>query len=75
MRAGYTEIAPGVGVPAESLREPAHLQSDHIDGPLLSWGGQLHWLTLLERLALAVGTRTLDQIAANRFLQYRDWHP
>lgn len=33
-----------------------HLQMDHIDGPLLRLrDGRLHWLTLLERVLLAIG--------------------
>jgi hypothetical protein len=36
-------------------REP-HIKRDHIDGPLLVMSdGALHWLTLWERLCLAVG--------------------
>lgn len=36
-------------------REP-HIKRDHIDGPLLVMSdGAMHWLTLWERLCLAVG--------------------
>jgi hypothetical protein len=37
------------------LREP-HIKRDHVDGPLLVMSdGALHWLTLWERICLALG--------------------
>lgn len=43
----------GVGWPAE--REPS-IEAKHIDGPLLIFrNGELHWLTLWERLLFKLG--------------------
>jgi hypothetical protein len=75
LRPGYADIAPGVSMPIEELRAPPHLNRNHIDGPLLSWGGQFHWLTLWERFALALGAYSVDDIAEMRWSHYRRWHP
>lgn len=48
----FVSIAEGVGVPAESVLAGAHIQWNHVEGPLLTWAGALHWLTLWERIQL-----------------------
>lgn len=40
---------------------------NHVDGPLLSWAGQLHWLTPWQRLQLWLGLETLDDVAEKRW--------
>lgn len=40
-----------------------HIKWDHIDGPLLYCAdGQIHWLTLLERLYFKMGLITLEEL-------------
>ncbi len=56
-----------VSVPVEAIEAGPYIQWDHIDGPLMTWAGQMHWLTWGERLALTVRYKTADEIAASRF--------
>jgi hypothetical protein len=42
----------------------------HIDGPLMTWAGQLHWLTWRERLALWLGLTSVDVLAARHWPGY-----
>lgn len=48
------------------LSEPC-VQWDHIDGPLLTWAGNCHWLTWGERLALFFRLEAAEQIAARKW--------
>ena len=64
----------GLELPVAAFRAPAYLNSKHIDGPLLSWAGQLHWLTWTERIALRLGLRTIEQIAEKVWPSYEPWH-
>jgi hypothetical protein len=63
LREGWVEIAPGVSTPLEAVLAEATVRWNHIDGPLLSWAGQLHWLTWRERFAIWIGRETPDTIA------------
>lgn len=64
---GWAEPAGSVvSMPlADWFRHP-EVQWDHIDGPLLMWRGQLHWLTWKERFMLAIGRTSIQQIAERR---------
>jgi hypothetical protein len=58
-RPGYV-YNNGVGYPIDMTHE---MVWDHIDGPLMYLSnGQLHWLTLRERLALWLGLTTEQAI-------------
>lgn len=43
------------------------IQSNHIDGPLLHFSdGQLHWLTLWERVQFALGLTDAEKLQQKR---------
>ena len=52
-----------VGVPIEAITCGPSVQWKHIDGPMLTWAGHIHWLTIIERLSIWSGYRTVYQIA------------
>jgi len=56
-----------VGMPIECFAAAPHVTWKHIDGPLMSWAGRLHWLTFRERVALWFGRTTIEEIAHRRF--------
>ena len=62
-RPAYVTIAPGVGIERGALFASPHVSWRHIDGPLMTWAGHLHWLTWCERIALCFGRVTIDEIA------------
>lgn len=63
-RAGYIYNAQGVGYPSGS--RPS-INWHHIDGPLLYYSdGQMHWLTLWERLRCWFGRDNADSIERRR---------
>lgn len=39
----------------------------HVDGPLLTWAGEIHWLTWWERICLYLKQKTLYDIACDRW--------
>lgn len=44
-----------------------YIQTGHIDGPVLNYSdGQMHWLTLRERLAVAFGRASARTLQAKR---------
>jgi hypothetical protein len=57
----------GVYVSVDEVAAAPHVQWNHIDGPLMIWCGELHWLTWRERLCIALG------IATERDVAYRRW--
>lgn len=59
------------GMPLQALLEAPHLNQRHIDGPLLTWAGLLHWLTPRERISLNWGLTTIKDIAVARWPQRR----
>lgn len=63
IRDGWIEIGPGMSVPKEALIAKPHINWRHIDGPLMTWAGQMHWLTFGERIALAVKMTTATELA------------
>lgn len=63
-RPGYVYNAHGIGYPASSRPE---IVWKHIDGPLLHYrDGQLHWLTLWERLRCWLGLDDALSLEAKR---------
>ncbi len=57
-----------VGVPNKAITDGPHVQWNHIDGPLMTWAGGLHWLTWRERFRVFwFGVDEVDRIAIKRF--------
>ena len=57
-----------IGVPIESITDGPSVQWNHIDGPMMFWAGQMHWLTWRERFAIFWnGIPEVDRIACRRF--------
>lgn len=56
-RAGWVcQSAPGGGYVCWPADNKPHIQMNHIDGPLLHFrNGELHWLTLWERVMVRLG--------------------
>lgn len=54
-------------VPDEALLVGPEVQWNHVDGPLMTWAGALHWLTGWEQLQLFLGWTTIDRIACKRW--------
>lgn len=59
-----------VSMPIEAYRTSANLRR-HIDGPLLSWAGRLHWLTIRERFALWLGLTSVEALAQRQWPDYK----
>lgn len=57
----------GTYVPVGAVADAPHVQWKHIDGPLMTWCGELHWLTWGERLRIALGFATVRDIACKRW--------
>lgn len=63
-RRGYIYNSQGIGYPADA--RPV-INWGHIDGPLLHYrDGQLHWLTLWERLRCYLRLDDAESIEARR---------
>ncbi len=58
-------------VRVDALHDEPHINWRHVDGPLMSWAGRLHWLTRTERLRMWLGLETPRTIAARRFNGFR----
>jgi hypothetical protein len=56
-----------IQVPNSAILEGPYVNWKHIDGPLMSWAGEIHWLTMKERFRAWVGLETIDQIACHRW--------
>lgn len=67
MRDGWVEVSLGMSVPIEAVQQPPHVNWRHIDGPLMTWAGHLHWLTWRQRLALWFGRTTLTDVACKQW--------
>jgi hypothetical protein len=65
---------PGVAMPREAFLADPRVNWKHIDGPLLTWAGRLHWLALRERFALWFGATTIEAIAQKRWPERRFWY-
>lgn len=58
------KLSPGMGFPISA--RPSIVRN-HIDGPMLIFrDGQLHWLTLWERLLLAFGWADAERLEKKR---------
>lgn len=71
MREGWVTVASvgdaHLSVPVSEVTSGPHVQWRHIDGPLMTWAGEMHWLTWQERLRVFFGRATVDQIACERW--------
>ena len=67
IRDGWVEIDPGVSVQREALAAKPHVNWRHIDGPLMTWAGQMHWLTWRQRFALWLGRTTIEAVAESQW--------
>lgn len=56
-----------VHAPVNGITDAPRVQWNHCDGPLMTWCGELHWLTWGERLRIALG------FATERDIAYRRW--
>lgn len=63
-----------VSMPIEALKAAPTVTWRHIDGPLLCWAGQMHWLTWRERLQLWLRLATIESIAQKRFPGRGNWY-
>ena len=57
----------GVSVPREAVTNGPEVTWNHIDGPLLYWASQIHWLTWRQRLRIWLGLATVDAIACEQW--------
>lgn len=62
-----------IGVPIEAVRAAPTINYRHIDGPLLEWAGQMHWLTWRERWAVWRGKETAESLAQKHWPARRRW--
>jgi hypothetical protein len=62
-----------VSVPREALISAPHINWKHIDGPLMTWAGNLHWLTLMERISLFFDIRSIEDVAEKHWPNRRVW--
>jgi hypothetical protein len=61
-RINLNEVAVGSGFSIERSARP-HLTMKHIDGPVLTFrDGQMHWLTLTERLKVWFGKEDAESL-------------
>jgi hypothetical protein len=56
-----------VYVSNKAITDGPHLNRRHIDGPLLTWAGSLHWLTWKQRISLRLGLKSIDEIACEQW--------
>ncbi len=58
----------GIEVPREAITNGPDIQWNHIDGPVMWWAGQSHWLTWRERARIFIGgAPAIDAVANARF--------
>jgi hypothetical protein len=67
--------AAQVAMPFEAFDAAPTVTWNHVDGPLLCWAGQLHWLTFRERLSLWLGLTTIEAITQKRWPQRKSFAP
>ena len=56
-----------VSVPISAITAGPSVVWGHMDGPLMSWASELHWLTPGERICLRFHRTTIDEIACSRW--------
>lgn len=56
-----------VQIPHNAITDGPSIVINHVDGPLLTWGTAMHWLTWSERFQLHWGLTTVDQLACKRW--------
>lgn len=64
MQTYIDKISPGVSFP---LSNRPSIKANHIDGPLLTFrDGQMHWLTIWERILFALGMTNAERLERKR---------
>lgn len=56
-----------IQVQPAAIIEGPHINWRHVDGPLMTWAGNLHWLTWMERVRLSLRLATVDDVARERW--------
>ena len=59
--------ASGTQVSVQAVVDGPSVKWGHIDGPMLTWAGNAHWLTWRERLRVFLHLASVDQIGCERF--------
>lgn len=54
-------------VPVEDLMKGPQVQWNHVDGPLMTWAGRMHWLTWGERLRITLRLTSVEKLASERW--------
>ncbi len=62
-----------ISMPIEALYARPRINWRHIDGPMLMWAGNVHWLTWRERIAFWFGRATAESIAQSRWPERKEW--
>jgi hypothetical protein len=63
----HRDRGTAISVPESAILAGPHVQWDHVDGPLMTWAGSLHWLTWGERFRIWVGWATVDAVASEHW--------
>jgi hypothetical protein len=58
-----------MSMPSSAVTSGPDVVWKHIDGPMMSWAGSIHWLTWRERARIALGLATVDQVGCERWPQ------
>lgn len=71
-RAGWVTTYRGddgheISVPERAVLAGPKVIWKHVDGPLMHWAGNMHWLTWSERLGLFLRRTTLDAVGSRRW--------
>jgi hypothetical protein len=61
-------------MPRMAYLDNPHVNWEHIDGPLMTWAGQMHLLTLRERIALWFKMTTIEAIAQKHWPARCYWY-
>lgn len=56
-----------VTVTCEAILAGPVVEWGHVDGPLMSWAGQMHWLTIWERVRISLRLSSVESVAKARF--------
>lgn len=56
-----------IATPNEAVLAGPDVTWSHVDGPLLHWAGNIHWLTIFEWVRIFVRISTVDEVACKRW--------
>ena len=51
----------------EAVLDGPFVNWKHVDGPLLIWATQIHWLTYTERFQIYWNIKTVEEVASKRW--------